>query len=76
MRFTADQPKLMRNGLVPEWFVVHHIVPLFRSGTNNASNLRHMKESFPCVPRVNSTICCSRQQAYQRVSAMTLATVR
>lgn len=46
LRFTADQLKLMAKGIVPKGFVVHHIVPLFRGGTNAASNLRLLKENF------------------------------
>jgi Pretoxin HINT domain len=35
-----------KRGLLPEGFVVHHMVPIYRGGTNVFSNLRVMRQSF------------------------------
>jgi Pretoxin HINT domain len=35
-----------RKGILPDQLVVHHLVPLYRGGTNSFDNLRVMRQSF------------------------------
>ncbi|PTY01630.1 hypothetical protein DB346_12900 [Verrucomicrobia bacterium LW23] len=45
-RFSPADLSKMKSGLVPDDWVVHHIVPLSRGGSNAFENLRLMKRSF------------------------------
>ncbi|WP_129538974.1 HNH endonuclease signature motif containing protein [Flavobacterium sp. 140616W15] len=44
--FSDDQIREIQAGKVPKNYVVHHKNPLFRGGTNSASNLDLMKAKF------------------------------
>jgi hypothetical protein len=44
--FTKKQIAAMKNGTVPDDFIVHHIRPLFRGGTNSFKNLVLMRASY------------------------------
>jgi hypothetical protein len=45
--FSAEELKIMANdGSLPREYVVHHMKPLFRGGTNDFANLRVMRGSF------------------------------